>query len=450
MEIHVHDPVADRALFWDLLGRAPVKAVTVGLVRGRPADDPALGDTLDDIRAKLSESRTSTLARTAHEPRACAPAALADEPRFVIAPQIAITLRDGGIKVTGGSTNIGIDIEPEILRVLRCFVPPAPVSALLDADDAETGGDPSWLAAVVRDLLALGVIVKADAACGAHGAALWTKWDSALDFYLATRTTHTTRFASAEETNEKLVAKVGVSPAPAAFKDYPVHPFYPLPDPLRDDRQRVDERAYLDVLLRRRSMRSFSPEPVTGAELSQILYYVWGVVAAYPNPIGDPFIRRTSPGGGSLHGTEVYPILRNVEGLHSGVYHYSVRRHGLELLSREDPGEWIGDACGGQEWVADAAAVFIMTNKIERLAWKYEFSRALRVAFLDAGHLGQSFALTSTWLGLAPFTVGAVHDAMLEEKLGLDYLTEPIMLATGVGRPAKVLLIPDRPNMGPA
>src|SRR6185295_20068833 len=115
------------------------------------------------------------------------------------------------------------------------------------------------------------------------------------------------------------------------------------------------------------------------------------------------FLKKTSPSGGSLHGAEVYPIVMNVEGIERGVYHYSVRRHGLELLSREDPRAWLPAAASGQAWIADAAVAFLSTSLLDRMAWKYQAPRALRAVLLDIGHLSQTLYLVATSLGLGAF-----------------------------------------------
>ncbi|CAJ0809103.1 hypothetical protein LMG19083_04844 [Ralstonia psammae] len=205
------------------------------------------------------------------------------------------------------------------------------------------------------------------------------------------------------------------------------------------------ESGFLDVLLRRRSPRAFSDAPVGTTELSALLFYVWGATSVQRNRLGDVFLRKCSPAGGSLHGAEVYPILLNDQGYESGLYHYSVRRHGLVLLSRQNPRSWIAEACGDQPWIADAAVLFLSTYNVKRLAWKYAYSRGFRAALLDTGHLGQTFTLVATYLGLAPFTTAALRDELFEEKLGLDYLAEPVLMINGVGRPADVPR-PDRPR----
>jgi len=123
----------------------------------------------------------------------------------------------------------------------------------------------------------------------------------------------------------------------------------------------------------------------------------------------------------------------DVPGFAPGIYHYSVRRHGLELISREDPRSWISQACGDQAWIEHAAVVFVSTARLERMAWKYEFSRAWRIVQMDIGHLSQTFSLMATMLGLGCCTTGALRDELFEQKLGLDYRDEPIFLVNGAG-----------------
>jgi hypothetical protein len=60
---------------------------------------------------------------------------------------------------------------------------------------------------------------------------------------------------------------------------------------------------------------SFSDRPILESELSKLLYFTWGMTARVENTLGDVFIRKTSPSGGSLHPIEVYPIVLNVDGV---------------------------------------------------------------------------------------------------------------------------------------
>ena len=54
---------------------------------------------------------------------------------------------------------------------------------------------------------------------------------------------------------------------------------------------------------------------------------------------------------------------------------------------------------------------------------------------IDAGHLGQTFCVTATALGLAPFTTMAFSESALEALLGLDGVRECPIYVAGVGMP---------------
>jgi SagB-type dehydrogenase family enzyme len=89
----------------------------------------------------------------------------------------------------------------------------------------------------------------------------------------------------------------------------------------------------------------------------------------------------------------------------------------------------------GQDFVAGASALFIMTAVFPRVLWKYRFARSYRVVLLDAGHLCQTFCLAATWLGLAPFCTAAFEDTLIEKDLGLDGIRESAIYVAGVGVP---------------
>ena len=76
----------------------------------------------------------------------------------------------------------------------------------------------------------------------------------------------------------------------------------------------------------------------------------------------------------------------------------------------------------------------LMTAVFPRTQWKYEFPRAYRVVLAEAGHLCQTFCLTATWLGLAPFCTMALADSKIEKDLGIDGITESVIYAAGVGK----------------
>jgi SagB-type dehydrogenase family enzyme len=169
-----------------------------------------------------------------------------------------------------------------------------------------------------------------------------------------------------------------------------------------------------------------------------LLLWTWGKTRLITDPEVGQHVLKTSPSGGARHPTEVYPVVLRVEGVEPGIYHYSVRRHDLELLRSGFLEDLVVRLCAHQAWVRDAAAVFFMTAVVDRNMWKYDHSRAYRVLQLETGHLGQTFHLVCAKLGLAPFTTAATLDDQIEQELGLDGVSETPTYAAAVGVPAEI------------
>jgi SagB-type dehydrogenase family enzyme len=440
VEVHVADPEADWNLLLSVLTIAPVRAITLGWELMDRSQDEGLVEAVRHLRALIGMGRRCP-------PCPAVPPALDANTPVHLAPGVAATLRGGRLRVTGGAQRVRLELPVETLPLLAHFAVPQPLFSAFMLPGLDKPAAMVAAAAAVQALLETGAL-GSPGPDGLDDGGTWDKWDSALDFYLDTRTGVDTKYATLTEMEEALASKANRQPQPSAYKDYWAHPFLPLPNPLVRDPPTAASAGFFDVLLRRRSVRAFAPGPLDVRDLSALLFYVWGATSVQPNHLGDVFLHKTSPSAGSLHGAEVYPLLMDVEGFEPGVYHYSVRRHGLVLLSREDPRPWIGEACGGQDWVAGAGALFLITFNVGRLAWKYGFSRAFRAAMLDVGHLGQTFALVATYLGLAPFTTAALRDEMFEDRLGLDYLAEPVLMINGVGKPDPTCARPDRPRSG--
>jgi len=87
----------------------------------------------------------------------------------------------------------------------------------------------------------------------------------------------------------------------------------------------------------------------------------------------------------------------------------------------------------GQWWFGGASFVVFMTAVFERTQWKYDYPRAYRAVLMEAGHLCQTFCLTATWLGLAPFCTIAFNDSSIERMLGVDGISESVLYAAGAG-----------------
>ena len=436
IEIHTSHPRRDWDILRELFKSSPVKAITLEWDISRKTDDAEL---LTLIKA-IKSLRPKALFWQGLDQQG-------DQQTPSEGAQTLLKLRESTWLSVGSASffirdrqqDLSLGFDVTLLPLLRHFLSPQTLeSALLLPGVLQSPAQDDNLA-FLKTLVSHGVLLPVVNQSGSvtynqgkHSLNLWTRWDAALEFYLSTRTGSHTPYISVAELETELEQKASAQPQPSAFKDYWSHPFIALENPLLPACA-IAQPTLLDSLCNRRTSRTFSDQPLSSEQLSLLLYYTWGATVVQHNRMGDYFLKKTSPAGGSLQGTEVYAVLMNVQGFERGLYHYSVRRHGLELLSLEDPRVWISEACGGQTWIEEAAAVFVSTARVERMAWKYEFSRALRVALMDAGHLSQTFSLLATALGLGSFTTAALRDEMFENRLGLDYLEEPVFLVNGVG-----------------
>ena len=142
---------------------------------------------------------------------------------------------------------------------------------------------------------------------------------------------------------------------------------------------------------------------------------------------------KTSPSGGARNPIEAYVLAWNVEGLQAGAYHYDSDTSELVDLGRKVSANDIPGLLAHQSYFAGAGAAVVMCPVFARSMWKYGHSRAYRMVLIDAGHLGQTFCLVATALGLAPFTTMAFSESALEELLGLDGVRECPIYVAGVG-----------------
>jgi SagB-type dehydrogenase family enzyme len=175
-----------------------------------------------------------------------------------------------------------------------------------------------------------------------------------------------------------------------------------------------------EALAARRSVREFSDEPLTMQDLSQLLWAAQGLTA--------PWGGRTAPSAGALYPLEVYLVTPD------GLCRYLPDGHRLEVLAHDDRRRALARAALGQEAVAGAPAVLIITAVYARTSQKYG-NRAGRYVHLEAGHAAQNVLLQAVSLGLGAVPVGAFDDRAVQYALGLPPDHEPLYLIP-VGHPA--------------
>jgi SagB-type dehydrogenase family enzyme len=180
----------------------------------------------------------------------------------------------------------------------------------------------------------------------------------------------------------------------------------------------------------RRSTRDYSAQPMTRAELSQVLFLTTGISSERWG-----HERRTAPSSGALYPIETYVVVHNVEGIDRGVYHYAIREHELEVVAAGDFRSRTVDQAIGQEFLGECGAVVFLTQIMQRMRPKYQ-DRSYRYGLLEAGHIGENGYLAAISLGLGACGVGAFMDDQINEMLGVDGVEEAAVYMLAVGHPA--------------
>jgi SagB-type dehydrogenase family enzyme len=175
-----------------------------------------------------------------------------------------------------------------------------------------------------------------------------------------------------------------------------------------------------ETLYKRESVRSFSPEPLTAKEISQILWAAQGTTRHWGG--------RTSPSAGALYPLEVYMALPE------GLYKYVPNQHQMLQVSKRNLMGPLSDAALGQGCIREAPAVVIITAVYERIERKYG-SRGERYVKIEVGHAAQNILLQAVSLGLSTVSVGAFHDEKVRRILPIPDDHKPLyLIPVGHGR----------------
>lgn len=223
----------------------------------------------------------------------------------------------------------------------------------------------------------------------------------------------------------------------------PLNAYYTCTNSLETKRlPRTEQKGhFFDLLLKRKTTRLFDKDsPMRLKDLSTILYHVYGTHGSLRMYRDIKSLKKTSPSAGATHPIEVYPLIINVKGLKSGLYHYNVKNHSLEMIVKTDTKKQAADLAeqftAYQPYFKWSQAIFLMVARFYRNFWKYPYDvNSYGLILMDAGHLGQTFYLVCTELGLGAFFTPAINSVQIEAILGLDPVNEGAIAISGCGKP---------------
>ncbi|HOK52996.1 MAG TPA: SagB/ThcOx family dehydrogenase [Armatimonadota bacterium] len=176
-----------------------------------------------------------------------------------------------------------------------------------------------------------------------------------------------------------------------------------LPAPETKGKVSVEE-----ALAKRRSVRTYSTEPVTLQQVSQLLWAAQGITEPTKG-------LRTAPSAVATYPLRVYLFAGNVKDLPAGVYEYIPKGHKLQLVMEGDQRTNVGS----QPQMQTAPALFVYVADYTNTASRFGKDKAKEWAFVEAGHSAQNVLLEEVALGMIGVPMGGFDADKLRSTLKL-------------------------------
>lgn len=194
-----------------------------------------------------------------------------------------------------------------------------------------------------------------------------------------------------------------------------------------------DGNALIELMARRRTVRSAARPTITLKQLSDCLFAGMGITGEAENCVGKLPLGMT-PSGGARNPYEAYVYAVNVEGLAPGIYHYSAADHDLGRVETNHMPKF-SELVGGQDWADEMPCMILLCASLDRTMWKYDDPNGYRVVLIEAGHIGQNIMLAATQHGLTACPTAALSHSAVRECLSLKGVTNTPVYALTLAVP---------------
>lgn len=205
-----------------------------------------------------------------------------------------------------------------------------------------------------------------------------------------------------------------------------------LPDP-----GSIPDRPTNEVMLDRRTHRTFAGEPFSAQTLSTLLYYSFEKARKGRRKLA----RADDPDHATVATHlpfEVYLVVQRNEDVETGVYRYDVREHELvRVRTFESPAEAddrIVEVTTDQSYPQGAGVTVVFTTPLRREMERYRHSRGLQNAYVQAAVQSHRVILTAVSMDLRAFLTPALRDTIADDLVGVDGFEEAVTYTTPVGK----------------
>jgi SagB-type dehydrogenase family enzyme len=188
---------------------------------------------------------------------------------------------------------------------------------------------------------------------------------------------------------------------------------------------RRDDPTLTTVLEDRHSVRDHDDSvPLTLRQLGEFLFRTARVrhtMREGRNELSD----RPYPSGGACHELEIYLVVRNVDGVEPGLYHYNPAGHSLETVAGPaKPLTALSELARISSLMTTPPQVtLVIAARPGRVMWKYQ-SMAYALTLKHVGVLYQVMYSVATAMGLAACALGGGDSDAFAAATGLSYLAE--------------------------
>jgi len=186
----------------------------------------------------------------------------------------------------------------------------------------------------------------------------------------------------------------------------------------------------ITAIQNRKSHRHFQPDPLTLENLSFLLWATQGV----QRKVDPGTAYRTVPSAGCRHSFETYICVLDITGIERGIYRYLPLEHQVVLERTDDHlADRVVTAAFGQPFLGKAPVTLIWTAIPYRMEWRYDLA-AHKVIAIEAGHVCQNLYLACEAIGAGTCAVGAYHQDLMDDLLGVDGTDEFTIYLAPVGK----------------
>lgn len=237
-------------------------------------------------------------------------------------------------------------------------------------------------------------------------------WGSSFYYHLASKDFEFLDYSKDSEVlkDQQLMERyVKENEQPSIYKEYKTKNFYKLTNP------------------KNFKLIKFPPSgkilgELNKEKLSYMLYLTFGEIFSVDFPIIGKVLVKTSPSGGARHPSEAYVIVLKDIGIPKGVYHYSVKRNGLEHINDIANKNKIIKHFYKANHIKEfkPKVIIIISSMFERNMWRYRELRTFRVIFLDIGHLLSTLRMVINSLGLDVLINHSFDDSFVQQLLKLN------------------------------